>query len=175
MSEPRRSDGRTGHAAGPGADPRADATADAWVEPWVEPWRTVGRRVHADLEFPIEVAFSYDPDDPWAVLVTFGRSDHAVDWTLSRELLHRGTRTPCGEGDVQLWPLRQGGRKGRLRIRLGGTGVPVLVDVDRSALRAWLTTTFDAVPAGTEATRIDWTAEAAHIGPGVRPGREPGA
>ncbi|WMX44429.1 SsgA family sporulation/cell division regulator [Streptomyces roseicoloratus] len=150
MSEPRRR-GENGRA---------------WpaTEPTVAPWRTTGRRVHADLEFPIEVGFSYDPDDPWAVLVGFGRGEHAVEWTLSRELLHRGTRTPCGEGDVQFWPLRQGGRDGRLRIRLGGTGVPVLVDVDRSALRAWLAKTFEAVPAGTEATHIDWEAEAAHIG-----------
>ncbi|MFD5323296.1 SsgA family sporulation/cell division regulator [Streptomyces sp. NPDC127092] len=161
MSEPRRrnEDGRAGSA----------------TDPTVAPWRTTGRRVHADLEFPIEVEFSYDPGDPWAVLVTFGQSDHAVDWTLSRELLHRGTRTPCGEGDVQLWPLRQGGRNGRLRIRLGGTGVPVLVDVDRTAFRAWLSTTFEAVPAGTEATRIDWATEAVHIGPGVAPGRAEGA
>ncbi|MEV5970043.1 SsgA family sporulation/cell division regulator [Streptomyces sp. NPDC051921] len=154
MSEPRRRDDRAGGTAAP----------------LVGPWRTTGRRVYADLEFPIEVTFSYDPDDPWAVLVSFGQVGGTVDWTLSRELLHAGTRTPCGEGDVQLWPLRVGGRKGRLRIRLGGTGVPVLVDVDRTALRSWLSATLHAVPSGTEATRIDWAAEAAHIGPGVAPG-----
>ncbi|MFI8828558.1 SsgA family sporulation/cell division regulator [Streptomyces sp. NPDC053431] len=154
MSEPRRREDRAGHTAAPP----------------VGPWRTTGRRVYADLEFPIEVTFSYDPDDPWAVRVSFGQMDRSVDWTLSRELLHTGIRTSCGEGDVQLWPLRVGGRGGTLRIRLGGTGVPVLVDIDRTALRRWLAATFRTVPAGTEETRIDWAAEAAHIGPGVAPG-----
>ncbi|MFI8966816.1 SsgA family sporulation/cell division regulator [Streptomyces sp. NPDC053493] len=137
--------------------------------PLVGPLRTTGHRVHADLEIPIDVVFSYDPADPWAVHTSFGQLDQTVDWTLSRELLEAGTRTPCGVGDVQLWPLRRGGLGGRLRIRLGGTGTPVLVDIDRRALRDWLATTFRAVPAGTEADHIDWAAEAAHIGPGVRP------
>ncbi|MFE5297933.1 SsgA family sporulation/cell division regulator [Streptomyces sp. NPDC056632] len=157
MSEPWRRGDRAGHTA---------------AAPPAGPWRTTGRRVYADLEFPIEVTFSYDPDDPWAVRVSFGEIGRTVDWTLSREMLHTGTRASCGEGDVQLWPLRAGGRAGRLRIRLGGTGVPVMVDVDRAALRRWLSTTFDTVPAGTEVERIDWAAEATHIGPGVAP-RQP--
>ncbi|MER7517867.1 SsgA family sporulation/cell division regulator [Streptomyces sp. NPDC126499] len=156
MSEPRRRDERAGRTA----------------VPPVVPWRTTGHRVHGELEVPIEVVFSYDPADPWAVRASFGQLGGAVDWTLSRELLHCGTRTSCGLGDVQLWPMRRGGRQGRLRIRLGGTGVPVLVDVDRSALRNWLSTTFHAVPAGTESSRIDWAAEAEHIGPGVAPDTE---
>ncbi|MFJ9828806.1 SsgA family sporulation/cell division regulator [Streptomyces sp. NPDC101160] len=169
MSEPQRRDDRTGRTA----------------TPLVGPWHTVGHRVHAELEFPIEVTFAYDPGDPWAVRVSFGQFGQSVDWTLSRELLHCGTRTACGEGDVQLWPLRdrdrRGGRRGgghggrhggRVRIRLGGTGFPVLVDVDRAALCAWLSATFHAVPAGSERERIDWAAEAAHIGPGVHPDSE---
>lgn len=144
--------------------------AGSAVEPPVGSWRTTGLRVHADLEIPMELVFSYDPADPWAVRVSFEQPGEPVEWVLSRELLRTGIRTACGTGDVRLWPLRRGGRGGRLRIRLGGTGLPVLVDVDRWALRAWLSATYRAVPAGTEAERIDWAAEAAHIGPGLGPG-----
>ncbi|MET8505774.1 SsgA family sporulation/cell division regulator [Streptomyces sp. NPDC004787] len=131
----------------------------------VEPWRTSGRRqVNADLEIPIDVTFSYDPGDPWAVRVSFAHLGLTTDWTLSRELLRTGIRTSCGLGDVQLWPVRRGGRGGRLRIRLGGTGSPVLVDVDRRALRAWLASTFEVVPPGTEPDHVDWTAELRRLG-----------
>lgn len=109
---------------------------------------------------PIEATFHYDPDDPWAVRIAFRPPlGGSADWIFSRELLRSGTRVLSGAGDVRLWPLRCGGREGRVRMRLGVGGAFATVDIDRAGLRSWLAETYVAVAAGEEAARIDWAAE----------------
>ncbi|MCT4351867.1 SsgA family sporulation/cell division regulator [Streptomyces sp. Je 1-79] len=123
-------------------------------------WHTTARQVHGGIGLSVEASFHYDPDDPWAVRITFRPPlGDCVVWTFSRELLRSGTRVLSGEGDVRLWPLRRGGRDGRVRIRLGPAGAFAVVDVDRAGLRSWLGATYAAVPEGGEAARIDWAAE----------------
>ncbi|MFF5428139.1 MULTISPECIES: SsgA family sporulation/cell division regulator [unclassified Streptomyces] len=130
----------------------------------VAPWNITARQVRGESDLPVETTFHYDPDDPWAVRVTFRLSlGRVVDWTFSRDLLRSGTRVLSGEGDVRLWPLRCGGREGRVRLRLGQAGAYAMVDVDRAGLRDWLATTYAAVPEGEEAARIDWAAETSRL------------
>ncbi|QES04240.1 SsgA family sporulation/cell division regulator [Streptomyces venezuelae] len=130
----------------------------------VRAWHTTARQVHDGMGLPVPATFHYDPDDPWAVHIVFrlppGR---VVDWVFSRDLLRSGTRVLSGEGDVRLWPLRDGGREGRVHLRLGQAGAFALVDVDRAGLRSWLAETYEAVPEGTEAARIDWAAETSQL------------
>ncbi|MFD9031042.1 SsgA family sporulation/cell division regulator [Streptomyces sp. NPDC059567] len=132
--------------------------------PPVRSWHTAARQLQGGIGLPVEATFHYDPDDPWAVRVTFrlppGR---LVDWTFSRELLRSGTRVLSGEGDIRLWPLRCGGREGRVRMRLGPAGAFAVVDVDRAGLRSWLGETYVAVPEGAEAARIVWAAETSQL------------
>lgn len=131
-----------------------------WPRPAVRPWHTTVRHVRGGVDVPLSATFRYDPDDPWAVCVTFRPSlGGDVDWTFSRELLHSGSRVLSGGGDVRMWPLRRGGREGRVRMRLGGPAALAVVDVDRAGLRGWLAETYVAVPEGEEAARIDWEAE----------------
>lgn len=132
--------------------------------PPVRSWHTTVRQVRGGLGLPVAATFHYDRDDPWAVRVTFRLPpDRVVDWTFSRDLLRSGTRVLSGEGDVRLWPLRRGGREGRVRTRLGTAGEFAVVDVDRAGLRRWLGETYVAVPEGGEAARIDWAAETAQL------------
>ncbi|MFF7178322.1 SsgA family sporulation/cell division regulator [Streptomyces sp. NPDC008121] len=132
--------------------------------PPVPSWHTTARQVQGGIGLSVDATFHYDPDDPWAVRVGFrlplGR---VVDWTFSRELLRSGARVLSGEGDVRLWPLRLGGREGRVRMRLGSAGAFAVVDIDRAGLRSWLGETYDAVPHGTESARIDWATETGHL------------
>ncbi|WP_329112714.1 SsgA family sporulation/cell division regulator [Streptomyces sp. NBC_01353] len=128
--------------------------------PLVRSLHTTARQVQGGIGLPVDATFHYDPDDPWAVRVTFRLPPgKVVDWTFSRELLRSGTRVLSGEGDVRLWPLRCGGREGRVRMRLGPARVFAVVDVDRAGLRSWLGETYVAVPEGGEAARISWAAE----------------
>ncbi|MEU9859228.1 SsgA family sporulation/cell division regulator [Streptomyces sp. NPDC047971] len=127
-------------------------------------WHTTVRQVHGGISLPVGATFHYDPGDPWAVRVTFRRPQgRAVEWTFSRELLRSGTRVLSGEGDVRLWPLRRGGREGRVRMRLGPVGAFAVVDIDRAGLRNWLGGTYAAVAEGEEADRIDWAAETSQL------------
>ncbi|MFJ3582023.1 SsgA family sporulation/cell division regulator [Streptomyces sp. NPDC090127] len=132
--------------------------------PAVRSWHTTAQQVQGGIDLPVDATFDYDPDDPWAVRVTFRAPlGRVVVWTLSRELLRSGARVLSGAGDVRLWPLRGGGREGRVRMRLGPAGAFAVVDVDRERLRTWLAETYVAVPDGSEAARIDWAAETPHL------------
>jgi hypothetical protein len=132
--------------------------------PPVRSWSTTARQIQGEIGLAVEATFHYDPDDPWAIRVAFRLSlGRVVDWTFSRELLRSGTRVLSGEGDVRLWPLRCGGREGRVRMRLGSAEAFAVVDIDRAGLRSWLNETYDAVPAGSEAARIDWAAETGQL------------
>ncbi|MET9434969.1 SsgA family sporulation/cell division regulator [Streptomyces sp. NPDC006551] len=146
------------------SEPNRPETAERQLTPPVRSWHTTARQVQEGVDLSIAAAFDYDPDDPWAVRVSFrlplGR---VVVWTFSRDLLRSGTRVLSGEGDVRLWPLRCGGREGRVRMRLGAAGAFALVDVDRAGLRDWLGETYAAVPEGSEGGRIDWEAETPHF------------
>ncbi|MEU6880273.1 SsgA family sporulation/cell division regulator [Streptomyces sp. NPDC046712] len=132
--------------------------------PPVRSWHTTARQALGEIGLPVEATFHYDPDDPWAVRITFRLPlSRVVDWTFSRDLLRSGARVLSGEGDVRLWPLRCGGREGRVRMRLGPAEAFALVDVDRAGLRRWLDETYGAVPEGGEAARIDWAAETSQL------------
>ncbi|MEU6944699.1 SsgA family sporulation/cell division regulator [Streptomyces sp. NPDC046316] len=132
--------------------------------PPVRAWHTTARQVQGGIGLPVEATFHYDPDDPWAVRIAFRLPlGSIVEWTFSRELLSSGTRVLSGGGDVRLWPLRLGGREGRVRMRLGPVGAFAVVDVDRAGLRNWLGETYAAVPEGEEAGRIDWEAETSQL------------
>ncbi|MFH9725877.1 SsgA family sporulation/cell division regulator [Streptomyces sp. NPDC017254] len=142
---------------------RHEATQPPPVLP-VRSWHTTARQVRGRIGLPVEATLHYDPDDPWAVRITFRLPPGTiVDWTLSRELLRSGTRVLSGEGDVRLCLLRGGGLEGRVRMRLGTAGAFAVVDVDRAGLRNWLAETYVAVPEGGEAARIDWAAETSQL------------
>ncbi|MGW6566390.1 SsgA family sporulation/cell division regulator [Streptomyces sp. NPDC054975] len=139
-------------------------TAPRPPAPPVRSWHTTALHVQEGIDLPVAATFHYDPDDPWAVRVTFRPPlGMVVVWTLSRELLRSGCRVMTGEGDVRLWPLRCGGSEGRVRMRLGPAGAHAVVDIDRERLRAWLGETYAAVPDGSEAARIDWAAETSRL------------
>lgn len=142
------------------SDANRHESSPSRTTPSVRPWHTTARQVRGAFGLPVEATCRYDADDPWAVRITFRiPQEEVVDWTFSRELLRSGTRVLSGEGDVRLWPLRGGGREGRVRARLGSAEAFALVDIDRAGLRRWLRETYVAVPEGEEAARIDWAAE----------------
>ncbi|MFF0273198.1 MULTISPECIES: SsgA family sporulation/cell division regulator [unclassified Streptomyces] len=132
--------------------------------PLVRSWRTTARQLRGRFGRPVDTTFRYDPDDPWAVRTTF-RLPLGVEihWTFSRELLRSGTRVLSGEGDIRLCPLRTEGKEGVVRLRLGPAEAFATVDVDRAGLRSWLAETYEVVPDGEEAGRIDWAAEASQL------------
>ncbi|MEU9030520.1 SsgA family sporulation/cell division regulator [Streptomyces sp. NPDC048383] len=63
----------------------------------------------APASVPLQGVFVYRTDRPYELAVDFrGAGVHLARWVFSRELLLDGEATATGEGDIQVWPRRQG-------------------------------------------------------------------
>ncbi|MFE7776311.1 SsgA family sporulation/cell division regulator [Streptomyces sp. NPDC057445] len=120
-------------------------------------WEAPVRHIQTPgISVPVRTTFSYDPDDPYTVQVTFRPAAHkSVTWDLSRDQLIAGTQAPSGMCDVRIWPVRADGDN-RVHIRIGPAHACALFETDRTGLRAWLQQTCLIVPSGSESDRINW-------------------
>ncbi|MFF2200620.1 SsgA family sporulation/cell division regulator [Streptomyces sp. NPDC058145] len=125
------------------------------------------RRLHTDLDIDlvisegeavrVEVRFSYDPADPFAVRMDFRDGPETIaPWLFSRDLLDAGLRAPSGEGFVRVWPPCRCHGSTTLRILLRGAGGAAVLYIPADPFEDWLTETFEAVPAGTESSHLPW-------------------
>ncbi|CAB4880233.1 unannotated protein [freshwater metagenome] len=57
---------------------------------------------------PVRTKVAYAGEDPLAVTMTFMAADHGVRWTIARDLLWDGMKTPVGDGDVHVEPHEDG-------------------------------------------------------------------
>ncbi|MFC9535663.1 SsgA family sporulation/cell division regulator [Streptomyces sp. NPDC056975] len=100
----------------------------------------------------LDVECCYRPEDPYAVRLDFGAGEQGAVWLLSRETLAAGLRGPAGDGDVHIAPSEGGD----VFIALGGGAGVALLTTPAGALARFLAATDELVPAGTEASRINW-------------------
>ncbi|AQT75789.1 MULTISPECIES: SsgA family sporulation/cell division regulator [Streptomyces] len=120
-------------------------------------WTTGIHQVRTRLRFPLRATFHWSARSPLAVGLTFhqvGADD--VTWVIGRDLLARGLRTLAGTGEVRIRPTAGPGRTAQVLLRLGAAPPYALFVLDRAGLASWLEKTWAAVPAGTEAERLDW-------------------
>lgn len=113
---------------------------------------------------PVRADLRYEPSDPYAVQVAFhtstAGSGDVVEWTFARDLLRDGVHTPCGEGDVQVWPSSRAGDP-VVCLSLSSPSGRALFEVPLRALADFLARTYDAVPTGTEGEHVDVDGELA--------------
>ncbi|WP_232247204.1 SsgA family sporulation/cell division regulator [Kitasatospora azatica] len=108
-----------------------------------------------EVPAPLPSALYYDIADPYAVRLSLGApSAQPVDWVFARSLLTEGLRRPTGSGDVLVIP-RPASRRDFVRIVLRSPEGTAMVDIDESALAAFLRRTLSLVPAGTESLHLD--------------------
>ncbi len=110
---------------------------------------------------PVVAGLGYASDDPWAVRVTFqtgGEGDGTVEWMFARQLLTDGVATPCGEGDVRVWPSLHGGDR-VVNLAMTSPSGSALFEIDRDVLVEFLQQTYLAVPTGSEEEVVDLDAE----------------
>ncbi|MDO0924325.1 SsgA family sporulation/cell division regulator [Streptomyces sp. TG1A-8] len=117
---------------------------------------TVHLVVSATEGLDVETRFSYDSTDPLAVRMDFPDAGGAAPWVLSRDLLHEGLRSPCGDGDVRVWPPCRCHGTTTARIALRSAEAAAVLYVPAEALRRWLTATYREVPAGDEGRHVRW-------------------
>lgn len=103
----------------------------------------------------VEVVFSYDPADPYAVGIDFGEHPQAdaerIVWATERDLLLAGFRRRVGIGDIRFWPCR-GSRTGAHYIAMAVSSPEgtALFMIPRAAIAAFVRRTLEVVPAGAE-------------------------
>ncbi|MEV6118722.1 SsgA family sporulation/cell division regulator [Streptomyces sp. NPDC052109] len=119
--------------------------------------QTIHLIVSATQALPVEVRFSYDAADPFAVRMDFtGCAGVAAPWVFARDLLYAGLQELSGIGHVRVWPDRRRHGAGSIRILLNGREGTAVLRVPAAPFEKWLTKTFSVVPAGTEQDHLYW-------------------
>ena len=98
--------------------------------------------------------FSYDPADPYAVTMKLEARCGSVTWTFARELLAEGVYAPTGDGDVQVWPCLSNTGEAVVIVELCSPDGTALLQTDSRAVQRFITSTYDAVPAGGESSHV---------------------
>lgn len=119
--------------------------------------------VSRTYSLPLCMRLRYEPDDPYIVRAAFfPHSDEPVEWVLGRDLLTDGLKGSAGHGDVRIWSAVGRGDQA-MYIALGSRAGTALLEVPVQDVKAFLERTEALVPRGTEAGRIDWDVELAHL------------
>jgi hypothetical protein len=103
----------------------------------------------------LDVSFEYDPTDPFAVWLRFGREEHTVRWVICRELLSRGLTDPVGKGDVRLRPATDPTGRSVVVFEFDSPDGRMVARAATGDVFRFVTRTLASVPAGTESTHLD--------------------
>jgi hypothetical protein len=109
----------------------------------------------AGQSMQLDAALGYQPDDPYAVTVTFRTPGGDVVWTFARDLLSCGLTVPTGEGDVHVWPCLSSEGRAVIIIELRSPDGELLVQAPAPEIIAFVDRTVALVPVGTESSRFD--------------------
>ncbi|MFE3458583.1 SsgA family sporulation/cell division regulator [Nocardiopsis aegyptia] len=110
----------------------------------------------------VTLALSYDAADPYTASLVFpateGHPDGVV-WDIDRGTLAQGLTRPAGDGDVRVAPHTRHGRNPRasrgIALDFFGPGQFARMVLNQTDLTRFLADTYEAVPSGTEPTRLD--------------------
>ncbi len=103
---------------------------------------------------PVKVDLTYHSRDPYAVRALFRTGSSSVEWVFARDLLHGGLIGPSGTGDVRVLPVA--GTPARVQLELSSPSGHATFTTCASTLRDFLFRTFEAVPAGSEYSWLDF-------------------
>ena len=105
------------------------------------------------IELP--AGLRYDPLDPWAVEIAFGRPGEEVRWLVARDLLLVGRTDPVGEGDVLVSPSIDDRGRAAVILELCSPSGRLIAQVSTRELTTFLDRTIASVPPGTEEVDLD--------------------
>jgi len=107
----------------------------------------------------LPAVLGYDPADPWAVEVVFGRQTETVRWLIGRDLLLQGMTDPVGEGDVQLAPSIDEYGRAAVVLELCSPHGRLATQLLTRELGSFLARTLAVVPEGAESIDLDLLVE----------------
>ena len=109
----------------------------------------------AGQSMKLDASLGYQPNDPFAVTVTFRTPGGDVVWTFARELMARGLAVPSGEGDVHVWPCLSSDGRAVIIIELRSPDGELLIQAPALEINAFVNRTLTLVPEGTEGSQFD--------------------
>lgn len=104
---------------------------------------------------PVLSRLSFHADEPFAVTVAF-RTERGrwVEWTFARDLLVIGLEDPAGLGDVRVRPdLSED--EAMLTLEIESPDGYASFELEREDVEAFLTSTYELVPPGSENEYFD--------------------
>jgi hypothetical protein len=107
----------------------------------------------------LPAVLGYDPEDPWAIEMRFGRGSGTVRWLVGRDLLLEGLTDPVGEGDVQLWPSIDEHGCAAVIVELSSPNGRLVTQLPTRDLALFLDRTLALVPEGSEAIDLELLVE----------------
>lgn len=107
-----------------------------------------------DRMMTIPATLTYSVREPYAVTAVFRTSDGDVSWLFGRDLLEDGLAAPSGDGDVAVWPSMAHGRR-IVCLSLVSPSGSALLEADHQLVRAFLDSSYRAVPRGAETEHLD--------------------
>ncbi|MEV7725790.1 SsgA family sporulation/cell division regulator [Streptomyces sp. NPDC087917] len=113
----------------------------------------------APLTVPLQGVFVYRTDRPYELAVDLrGAGTHLARWVFSRDLLIDGQSLATGEGDIQVWPQRQGSEP---RVLLAFTNGPrsCVISARAKDVHALCRRMTELVPRGQERRHYDLDAQ----------------
>ena len=103
---------------------------------------------------PVKVDLTYHSRDPYAVRALFRTGGSSVEWVFARDLLHGGLIGPSGHGDVRVQPVA--GSPAKVQLELSSPSGHAAFTTCATTLGNFLSRTFEAVPAGSEYSWLDF-------------------
>ncbi len=113
------------------------------------------RRLAPGRPVDVEVEFSYDPADPYAVAIVFEAGLPTVRRELARSSLARGITEPVGGAHLSLWPSLTAAGRAVVVLSMVSPDGDLLCEIRTNQLHRFLTRTFALVPVGTESDHLD--------------------
>src|SRR5829696_9252621 len=118
------------------------------------------RLVFPRADVMLDASLRYDPDDPYAVHLSFPTSPgrDPIEWIFARSLVVDGLSVPAGDGDVRIWPSPED-LGGPVYVELCSPYGRALFAVPRPVLADFVHRCHALVPAGSEGSFLDLDAE----------------
>jgi Streptomyces sporulation and cell division protein, SsgA len=110
----------------------------------------------------IPCSLEYRAEEPFAVRAIFRTGPADIEWSFARDLMIEGLQRPSGEGDVVMWPERQGPVP-LLLIALNSPSGQAVLECESAHVEQFLRRTFQIVPLGDEGASLDIDATIAAI------------
>jgi hypothetical protein len=111
--------------------------------------------IGSEQDHDLAAAFSFDPDDAFAVTMTLEALSGPVHWTFARELLVEGQYEPAGDGDVHVWPCLSPSGEAVVIIELESPAGETLLQFPTRAVQDFVAASLETVPLGQEQVDVD--------------------